>query len=256
MVATRRGSVVSVMPPVAKSKKTPAAKSTAKPQKKENYGLAKFFDKTGTNRTGEKTAKENRERRLVESPFKVEVPERIKLLKSLKKMIQKIVTGAEAKRCPSGRTTCAEKDKVKGPYLVSLSTVKKLAEIIRLTPYDGPTRGQRMLKLKKERVEANATRRKLIAKIVAKNMSLSDVKSLREPFSMLITGLDVDKLVKRKAAAAKGAMKGKKTKAIKKAAKEAGESQVFKNIGAKKSSRYSSTGTSSASSSVNSVSAY
>jgi hypothetical protein len=186
---------------------------------------------------------------MVESPFKTEVEDRIKLLRSLKKMIQKVVTGAQPKRCPSGRTTCAEKEKVKGPYLVSLSTVRKLAEIIRLTPYDGPTRGQRMLKLKQERVDANAVRRGLIANVYAKEKKLSDVKNINKPFSMLITSLDVEKFTKRKAAAAQGAVKGKKTKANKKAVKDANTAQVFKKIGAKSSSR-SSAGTSSSRSSV------
>ena len=98
-------------PPVKKSKKPPAA-----PKKRESYGQAKFFDKAKTNRKGEALAKVKREEKKVESPFKVEVPERIKLLKGLKKMIQKIVTGAEAKRCPKKNPGCTGEEMVKGPW--------------------------------------------------------------------------------------------------------------------------------------------
>uniref|UniRef100_A0A6C0J366 Uncharacterized protein n=1 Tax=viral metagenome TaxID=1070528 RepID=A0A6C0J366_9ZZZZ len=250
MVATRRGRVlaskISQRNDVKAPVKPPSLDGTAflnalalmnnrqadAPKKREVYGQAIFQDKTGAIRTGEKNAKFKREFAMVESPFKHEVKVRINLLGSLKKMIQKIVTGAQPKRCPSGRTTCAEKEKVKGPYLVSLSTVAKLAEIMRLTPYDGPTRGQRMLKRKKERVDANAVRRGLIANVYTGRKTLSDVKSIRKPFSRLITDLDVQKFRKRKNAAARGAIKAKKTKANKKAT----QTQRLKNIGARSSS--------------------
>lgn len=220
MVATRRGGVP-VIPPVAKSKKTPAAKSAARPkkkEKKETYGRAKFLDKTDTNRTGEKTAKETRERRLVESPFKVEVPERIKLLKSLKKMIQKIVTGAEVKRCPKNNPKCTKEEMVKGPYLVSLSSVQQLAEIIKLTPHDGP-RGKRMQKLQGHRAaffELQNKRKQLVRNLFEKN-SKSRTAYLNtlniRPGSKEIAGKAVVTLGKRKMAAAK-AKDAKETKRL------------------------------------------
>ena len=84
-------------PPVKKSKKPPAPKTPAAPKKRENYGYAKFLDKTDQKayRAKEKNAAEKREKNRVESPFKDEVHDRIQILKSLKKMIQKIVTGAQ-----------------------------------------------------------------------------------------------------------------------------------------------------------------
>jgi hypothetical protein len=200
-------------PPLKKSKKTPAAKSKktpAAPKKRESYGQAKFFDKTGTIRTNEATAKVNREKKMVESPFKEEVPDRIKLLKGLKKMIQKIVTGAEAKRCPKKNPGCTGKEMVKGPYLVSLATVKQLADIIKLTPHDGH-RGQRMKALKDHRaayLQLKTQRKQLVRKLIAKNVIsrtayLNTLSNLRSG-SKAIAGKAVVTLGKRREAAAKG----------------------------------------------------
>lgn len=222
MVATRRGSVVSVMPPPAKSKKTPATKSKSKktPVAKadKKYGQAIFQHKSRGTRKGEALAKVKREEGMVESPFKVEVPERIKLLKGLKKMIQKIVTGAEAKRCPKNKPGCTAEEMVKGPYLVSLATVKKLAEIIKLTPYDGP-RGKRMKKLNDERaayLQLKKDRKQLVRSLIARNVNsrkayLNALSKLR-PGSKALAGKAVMTLGKRRDAAAKA----KVTKAAKK----------------------------------------
>lgn len=196
-------------PPVKKSKKTPAAKSKktpAAPKKRVSYGQAKFFEKTTAMRKNEASAKKRRELEMVESPFKAEVPDRIKLLKGLKKMIQKIVTGAEAKRCPKKNPGCTNSEMVKGPYLVSLATVQKLEKIIRLTPHDGPIRGKRMLKLKQERVDANAVRRGMIAKIVAERLTLNEAVAKNNPFSKMIQQKDVSAFKKRKSAAARAAV--------------------------------------------------
>ena len=45
----------------------------------------------------EKDRKINRERKMVEGPFREEVEDRIRILRRIKKMIQTIVTGAEPK---------------------------------------------------------------------------------------------------------------------------------------------------------------
>lgn len=173
MVATRRRGSILPVELSKKPKRISVAKPVAKPQQNRTYGLATFLDKTGKNRKNEARAKVKREEKMVESPFKQEVSIRIELLKRLKKMIQKIVTGAEAKRCPGGASKCAESKKVKGPYLVSLATVQKLANIIKLTPYDGH-RGKRVQKLKQHRsdfLEFRDERRKLVRNLFDKTES-------------------------------------------------------------------------------------
>ena len=223
-------------PPVKKSKKTPAAK--AAPKKRESYGQAKFFDKAGTNRTKEATAKVIREKKMVESPFKEEVPDRIKLLKGLKKMIQKIVTGAEAKRCPKKNPRCTGEEMVKGPYLVSLATVKQLADIIKLTPHDGP-RGQRMKALKDHRaayLDLKTQRKQLVINLIAKNVNsrtayLNTLSKLRSG-SKAIAGKAVVTLGKRREAAAKAkvAKAAKKLKAKSNLKNAVGSSPIFASI--------------------------
>lgn len=237
-------------PPVKKLKKTPAAS-----KKRESYGQAKFFDKAGTNRKGEALAKVKREEGKVESPFKVEVPERIKLLKGLKKMIQKIVTGAEAKRCPKNNPECTSEQMVKGPYLVSLATVKKLADIIKLTPHDGPP-GERMKKLKDHRaayLELKNQRKQLVRSLIAKNVKsrkkyLNALSKLRSG-SKTIAGKAVVTLGKRRDAAAKA-------KVAKAAKKLKAKNNLKKAVGSSRSSAGSSSRSSAGSSSTPSAGSY
>jgi len=178
--ARARAKLAATLPPSQKNKKnypvfnTKSAKpNTAKPK---TYGRAIFQHKSKGTRNGEGTAKENREKKMVASPFRAEVPTRIRLLRGLKKMIQKIVTGAKAKTCPLNkstgkpRTKCAVGDMVKGPYLVSLSSVQLLADIIKLTPHDG-SGGKRENKLVKKRekfVELKQKRKQLIKELFKK----------------------------------------------------------------------------------------
>ena len=168
------------LPPSQKNKKNSPVSNpkSAKPNtaKPKTYGRAIFQHKAKGTRKHEATAKENREKKMVASPFRAEVPIRIKLLRGLKKMIQKIVTGAEAKTCPLNkntgkpRTKCAVEEMVKGPYLVSLSSVQLLADIIKLTPHDG-SGGKRKNKLVEKRekfVELKQKRKQLIKELFEK----------------------------------------------------------------------------------------
>jgi hypothetical protein len=118
----------------------------------------------------------NREKKMVASPFRAEVPIRISLLRGLKKMIQKIVTGAEAKTCPLNkntgkpRTKCTVEEMVKGPYLVSLSSVRLLADIIKLTPHDGSggKRKKNLVQYRDNFLELKKKRKQLIKQLFEK----------------------------------------------------------------------------------------
>jgi len=235
--------------------KTPAAKSEAKSKKKEKYGQAIFKHKARGTRKGEATKKVTREEKMVESPFRAEVPERINLLRGLKKMIQKKVTGAEAKRCPGQQSKCKPEEMVKGPYLVSLATVEKLAKIIKLTPHDASD-GRRMKALMQHRadyLDMKKERKQLINNLLAKStnsrkayLSAHMVKTFNSkkgetrqrklrPGSKTLAGKAVVKLEERKVAAAKK----KKTKANNKAEKNATQTKKLERlISADNSSSY------------------
>lgn len=195
---TRRGARAALPPPQAKMSMNT----------NRHYGFATFKEKNATFRGGEKNTKLQRELAMV-NRNKVsndEVKYRIDTLKSLKKLIQKIVTGAEAKRCPPGKPNCDVK--IKGPYLVSKKTVQKLATIIRATPYDGATRGKTALDLVRNRVSAYQKRRNLIANVAADKLTLSRAvpnTSNKNPFSRAITSNNVERRKKRMIRAARAA---------------------------------------------------
>lgn len=198
MVATRRGSLQQP-PPVAAPKK-----SVAVPKrpvvKTKTYGKARFVSRTKTDaeKLIEKEAKFKRE--LQKAHLNVprnEVKYRVREYQTVKKMLQKIFTGAGKMTCPDGTQNCSIQKKRKGPYLVSEGTVQKLAKIIKATPYDGATRGKRALSMVKERVEADEQRRKLIAQVAAGKLTLSALTRGSKSFSRMITPMNVEKRKKR-----------------------------------------------------------
>lgn len=221
MVATRRGSL-QPPPPVAAPKK-----SVTVPKrpvvKTKTYGKARFVSRTKTSaeKRNEKEAKFIRElQKAHPNVSKTEVIYRVREYQTVKKMLQKIFTGAGKMTCPDGTQNCSIQKKRKGPYLVSEGTVQKLATIIKATPYDGATRGKRALSMVKKRVEADEQRRKLIAQVADAKLTLSALtRGSKQPFSRKITEMNVEKRKKRvnraKAAAKTKRAEQRKTSAAK-----------------------------------------
>ena len=158
------------------------------------YGKATFAQRSKRTRKTEKDAKFLRELKKVNKEVDPEeVKYRVKEYHAVKKLLQKIFTGAEKMTCRDGTQQCKPTEKKKGPYLVSPKTVKQLATIIKLTPFDGATRGKRALNMVKTRVQADEARRKLIANIAAGKTNITNEKT--KNFS--ITETNVEKRLKR-----------------------------------------------------------
>ena len=206
---TRRRS----LPPPSAAPKAPrksaAPKKSVDPPTK-TYGKARFVSRTKSSKEKAKEKQAKFDRELEKAHPKVpetEVRYRVQEYQTVKKMLQKIFTGAGKMTCPDGTQNCSIKNKRKGPYLVSEGTVRKLATIIKATPYDGATRGKRALEMVKTRVQANEARRKLIARVADGSLTLSALTYGSKPFSRAITQMNVEKrdqrVRKAKAAAEK-----------------------------------------------------